>query len=174
VACLPQWSLAECWIPEVANGNGDPPGKAFVLPEDDRAACRTGVKVSALPLSAVRVHAAVLPAEETARAEARLVADAPVWRWHYRARPSLPIRRRCFSRARAADFATSPQSAKWPTPKANLFPAKRLPRGLSGKEVYDLATRPASSFASAAPIDAACTSFSSEPLNCRSPSIGAS
>ena len=56
MACLLQWSLAECWIPEVANGNGDLPGKAFVLPEDGRAACRTGVKVSALPLSAVRVH----------------------------------------------------------------------------------------------------------------------
>ena len=52
MACLLQWSLAECWIPEVANGNGDLPGKAFVLPEDGRAACRTGVKVSALPLSA--------------------------------------------------------------------------------------------------------------------------
>jgi hypothetical protein len=52
------------WIPEVANGNGDLPGKAFVLPEDGRAACRTGVKVRALPLSAARVHAAVLPAEE--------------------------------------------------------------------------------------------------------------
>jgi hypothetical protein len=36
--------------------HGDLPGKAFVLPEDGRAACRTGVKVSALPLSAVRVH----------------------------------------------------------------------------------------------------------------------
>ena len=64
VACLLQWSLAECWIPEVANGNGDLPGKAIVLPEDGRAACRTGVKVRALPLSAARVHAAVLPAEE--------------------------------------------------------------------------------------------------------------
>jgi hypothetical protein len=69
VACLLQWSVAECWIPEVANGNGDLHGKAFVLREDGRAAYRTVMKVSALSLSAVRVHAAVLPAEETARAK---------------------------------------------------------------------------------------------------------
>jgi hypothetical protein len=176
VACLLQWSVAECWIPEVANGNGDLHGKAFVLPEDGRTACRTEMKVSALSLSAVRVHAAVSPAEETARAKRAWLLMPP-----YRAgiiAPALLCRlgnQAAIFDSRAPLILRLATVAKWPTPKADLFPAKRLPRGLSGKEVYDLATRPASSFASAAPTDSACTSFStSEPLNCRSPSVGAS
>jgi hypothetical protein len=126
------------------------------------------MKVSALSLSAVRVHAAVSPAEETARAKRAWLLMPP-----YRAGIIAPaLLCRLGSAPLILRLATV---AKWPTPKADLFPAKRLPRGLSGKEVYDLATRPASSFASAAPTDSACTSFStSEPLNCRSPSVGAS
>ena len=135
MACLLQWSVPECWIPEVANDNGDLHGKAFVLPEDGRAACRTEMKVSALSLSAVRVHAAVLPAEETARAKRAWLLMPP-----YRAGIIAPALL-CRLGNQAAIFNSCAPLilqlatvAKWPTPKADLFPAKNSRVGSVAKK----------------------------------------
>src|SRR5258708_15609958 len=50
----------EIRVGEVADGNSDDSGKAFVLPMDGGAAGRTEMEGSTLPLSAARIHVVAL------------------------------------------------------------------------------------------------------------------
>jgi len=76
----------EIRVGEVADGNSDDSGKAFVLPMDGEPQVGQKWKVSTLPLSARRIHVVALPAKVTCsrRNRAWLLMTAPVRRWHSR------------------------------------------------------------------------------------------
>ena len=64
------------WVGEVANGDGDVPGKSLILPVDSRAACRTKMKGHDVAAFGRPRPSRGLPVEgDLLEPKARLVAD---------------------------------------------------------------------------------------------------
>ena len=76
----------EIRVGEVANGNGDVPRKAFALPVDGGAACRTEMKGQRVAAFGCPHRRGSLPPKVTCsrRKRAWLLITAPVRRWHSR------------------------------------------------------------------------------------------